>query len=339
MKVAHVMAGAAAGGAELFFERLCVALSRAGEEVLPVIRRDPARSHRLRAAGLEATELPFGGALDPLTRPLLARALRHFAPSVVVSWMSRATWHMSPGEWVQVGRIGGYYRLEHYRACDHLVGNTRFIVNWLRANGWPEGRTHWLPNFSPDFATVAPAADVPRGRPLLLALGRLHDDKAFDVLIRAMPRLGGAALLIAGEGPEAGKLRRLAKSEGVADRVVFHPWREDVGALLKAADVFVCPSRLEPLGNVVIEAWSAGRPVVAAAADGPRELIRDGVDGVLVPLEDPDALAAAIGGVLEDQARAAALGAAGRRTFEANFSEAPVVARWRAFLAEIGSGG
>lgn len=329
------MAGAALGGAELFFERLCAALHRAGEEVLPVIRRDAARARRLKTEGLAPAELPFGGPLDALTRPLLARTLRQFAPRVVVAWMSRAVAHTPRGAWVQVGRLGGYYRLDHYKQCDHLVGNTRFMVEWLVGNGWPAARTHYLPNFVPDYAGIAPAADVPAGPPLLLALGRLHDDKAFDVLIRAMPRLPAASLLIAGEGPEEGKLRRLARGEGVGERVVFHPWRSDVGALLNAADLFVCPSRLEPLGNVVLEAWSAGCPVVAAAADGPRELITHGANGLLVPTEDPGALAEAIGGLLENRDRAAALGAAGRETFLAHYSEAPVVARWRRFLAEV----
>lgn len=331
------MAGATLGGAELFYERLCVALARAGENVLPVIRRDPARAARLAAGGLEPVELAFGGPLDALTRPRLARALERFAPRVVVGWMTRAVGHLPRGPWVQVGRLGGYYRLDHFRGCDHLVGNTRFIVDWLRANGFPAERTHYLPNFVPDYAAAEPAHDVPAGRPLLLALGRLHDDKAFDVLIRAMPRLPGATLLIAGEGPEGEKLRRLARREGVADRVVFQPWRPDVGALLRAADLFVCPSRLEPLGNVVLEAWSAGCPVVAAAADGPRELIFPGRDGLLVPLEDAPALAEAIGALLTDRAQAEVLAEAGRARFLADFAEAPVVARWRACLAAIGS--
>ena len=330
------MAGAALGGAELFFERLCLALARAGEEVLPVIRRDLARTARLAAGGLAPVELRFGGPLDVLTQPRLARALTRFAPRVVVGWMTRAVAHLPRGPWIRVGRLGGYYRLDHFRGCDHLVGNTRFIVDWLRANGFSADRTHYLPNFVPDYAGEKPARDVPEA-PLLLALGRLHDDKAFDVLIRAMPRLPGVTLMIAGEGPRGEKLRRLARGEGVADRVVFQAWRRDVGALLRAADLFVCPSRREPLGNVVLEAWSAGCPVVAAAADGPRELIAPGRDGLLVPLEDAPALAEAIATLLADRPQAAALAAAGRARFLAEFAEAPVVARWRAFLASVGS--
>jgi glycosyltransferase involved in cell wall biosynthesis len=337
MRVAQVMAGAALGGAELFFERLCLALHEAGEEVLPVIRRNPARAARLCAGGLRPVELAFGNRLDLLTRPRLRGVLAAFAPRVVVSWMNRASRMAPRGNWTLVGRLGGYYDLRYYRACDHLVGNTRGIVAWLRAQGWAAARTHYLPNFVADLAGLPPAADLPPGRPLLLGLGRLHSDKGFDLAIRALPRLPGAHLAIAGEGPERDALAALASREGVSGRVHFLGWREDAGALLKAADLFVCSSRIEPLGNMVLEAWSAGCPLVAFDAAGPAELVRDGTDGLIVPLEDTAALAAAVGALVDDRARAAALAAAGRARFAAEFAAAPVVAAWRRFLAEIGA--
>jgi glycosyltransferase involved in cell wall biosynthesis len=337
------MAGAHHGGAELFFERLSIALHRAGETVLPLIRSDAERAQRLAEAGLSPQQFRFGGPLDFMTRPRLARALAGFAPRVAVSWMSRATDHVPSGPWIHVGRLGGYYPLRHYRKCDHLVGNTQGLVAWFRANGWPAARTHFLPNFVTDHGDATPATDLPAelplgrppSRPRLLALGRLHKDKGFDVLIRALARLPGAILLIAGEGPEGPALTRLASELGLAVRVHFLGWRTDIGALLKAADVFVCSSRSEPLGNVVLEAWSAQCPVVATDADGPRELIADGSDGFLVPREDEVRLADAIAGLLAAPERAAALAAAGRRRFLAEFAEAPVLAAWRRFLATV----
>ena len=336
MRVAQVMAGAALGGAELFFERLSIALQTAGEDVLPVIRGNPARAARLRAGGMAPVELAFGSRFDLLTRPRLRAVLRNFAPRVVVSWMNRASRLAPRGDWALVGRLGGYYDLRHYRGCDHLVGNTRGIVGWLRAQGWPASRTHYLSNFVADFAHTAAAADLPPGHPLLLGLGRLHSDKGFDLAIRALPRLPGAHLAIAGEGPERSTLTALAAREGVAGRVHFLGWRDDPGALLKAADVFVCSSRIEPLGNMVIEAWSAGCPLVALAAAGPAELIRPGQDGLLTPLEDVPQLADAIAAVLGDPGQARALAAAGRARFAGEFAAAPVIAAWRRFLAEVG---
>ena len=101
-------------------------------------------------------------------------------------------------------------------------------------------------------------------------------------------QLPGVHAVIAGEGPERAALLDIARSEGVADRLHLPGWRSDTAELLAAADLLVCPSRVEPLGNVVIEAWSARRPVVAAASDGPRELITPGRDGLLVPLGGPE---------------------------------------------------
>lgn len=336
MRVAHIIAGAVHGGAELFFERLCRAQAAAGDAVLPVIRRNAARAALLREAGMSPVELGFGTRLDLLTRPRLRRALRAFAPDVAVAWMSRANMHLPRGEWVNVGRLGGYYDLRYYKACDHLVGNTRGIVSWLRARGWAAERTHYLPNFVDDFSDTTPAGDLRAGRPVLLALGRLHTDKGFDTLIRALRLVPGVELAIAGVGPEEAALRALAAGEGVAERVRFLGWRRDAGALLRAADLFVCSSRVEPLGNMVIEAWSARTPLVAVAADGPAELVVDGEDGLMVPHEDPAALAAAIARALGDDALRARMAAAGRARFEADFSAPVVLGKWRGFLAGVG---
>jgi glycosyltransferase involved in cell wall biosynthesis len=330
------MAGARHGGAEGFFERLTVALHAAGEQVLPVIRRDAERAARLREGGLAPVELGFGGALDLLTGPRLRRVLAGFAPAVTVAWMNRAARFTPKGPWTLVGRLGGFYDLKYYRRCDHLVGNTRGIVEWVVAQGWPAARAHHVPNFVDDLAGAAPAAlPAPPGARRLLAMGRLHRNKGFDIALRALALLPGAHLSIAGEGPERAALETLARELGVADRVAFLGWRRDPGALLAAAEVFVCSSRHEPLGNIVLEAWSAARPVVAAASQGPVELIADGVDGVLVPPEDPGALAVAIARLLDDAPRAAALAAAGRAAYGRDFTEAAVVARWRDFLAAV----
>lgn len=339
MRVAQVMAGAPAGGAELFFERLTEALDRAGETVLPVIRRDSARATRLAARGVCAVQLRFGGPLDLLTGPRLRAVLRRFDPRVVVAWMSRAARFVPSGEWVLVGRLGGFYNLRNFCRCDHLAGNTRTIVDWITSQGWPPARVHHLPNFVPDMRTAPPASraslGVPEAAPLILALGRLHRNKAFDVLIRSLPSLTEAHVVIAGEGPEREHLVSLAEELGIAARVHLIGWRQDTACLLAACDVLVCPSRHEPLGNVVIEAWSAQRPVVAAAAQGPKEIITAEQDGLLVPPDDPDALASVLGTVLRNPKMAAAMAAAGRARFEENFAEAPVLARWREFLAGV----
>lgn len=342
----QAMAGGKQGGAEAFFVRLAIAFARAGLEQRVAIRRNAPRAARLRAGGVEPIELRFGGWLDFATRPALARAIGDFRPDVVMTWMSRAT-SLCPAAdparpFVHVGRLGGYYDLKYYRRCDHLVGNTEDIVERIVASGWPRARAHYLPNFvdaAPAVQAVPRAAfDTPDEATVLLALGRLHVNKGFDVLLRAVAALPDAVLWLAGAGPEEAALKRLARELGVAERVRFLGWRDDVAALFAAADLFVCPSRHEPLGNVVIEAWAHGVPVVAAAAQGPAALVRGGVSGLLVPVDDAPALAAAIGRALADAHLRRALVAAGRHAYEADFTEAAVVARYRAFFDRITEG-
>ena len=318
MKIAQIMAGAPIGGAEGFFERATIALHQGGDQVLPVIRRDENRAARLRAAGLQPVELAFGGALDLLTKPRLGRALQDFKPDVVMAWMQRAARFTPQGPWV----------------------NTHDLVQSIAAQGWAAERVHYLPNFADDFSGAAPAdLPAPSSTPKLLAMGRLHPNKGFDVLLRAMALLPRGHLYLAGAGPEEAALRALAAELGITHRVSFLDWRRDIGALLAAADIFICSSRHEPLGNIVLEAWSAAKPVIAAAAQGPVELIADGADGVLVPREDAPALAAVIGALADNPLRAAELGAAGRARFAAEFAEAPVMARWRSLLAELAPAG
>lgn len=336
MRVAHVMAGAVQGGAEAFFERLAVAQHQAGMQVLAVIRREPGRAARLTAAGLAPVELGFGGPLDMLTGRRLRATLEAFRPDVVVAWMNRAARHCrgaSRGQrWTLVGRLGGQYDLRYYRGCDLLVANTQGLCEWIAAQGWPRERLKHLPNFAEDLLGAAPAPL--RGGRRLLAMGRLHPNKDFPTLLRALARLpGDVHLSLAGEGPERAALTALIRELGLADRVDLLGWRQDVGALLAGAEMLVVPSRVEPLGNVVLEGYSAARPVVATAADGPREVIEDGRTGLLVPIGDDAALAAAIGALLHDAPRAAAIAAAGRAEFAARHAAAPVLAQWRLFLA------
>ncbi|MBE9603572.1 glycosyltransferase [Acetobacteraceae bacterium H6797] len=336
MNIAHVMAGAVNGGAEGFYERLTVAQKAEGENVLPVIRRDAGRAARLRAGGLEPVELSFGGIFDFTTGPRLRAALRRFEPQVVVAWMNRAARFTPRGSYTLVGRLGGYYDLKYYRHCDYLVGNTRDLARWIAEQGWPADRVHYVPNFSADLKGEAPAdLPAPPGMPRLLAMGRLHPNKGFDVLLRALALLPGVHLSLAGEGPERQALTRLAAELGVSERVAFLGWRRDAGALLAACDIFVCSSRHEPLGNIVLEAFSAERPVVAAAAAGPVELIRDGKNGLLVPLEAAEPMAQAIQRLLDEREAAAAIARSGRQTYQMAYAPGPVLAHWQDFLRAV----
>src|SRR5271169_6275336 len=136
-RLLQAIAGARHGGAEIFFERLASALQRVGETQRVLIRRDPDRSRRLRAAGVMVSELGFGGPLDVATRFGFRREISTWRPDIVLTWMSRATQACPAGNFVHVARIGGYYDLKYYRRCDHLIANTRDILDYAVAKGWP----------------------------------------------------------------------------------------------------------------------------------------------------------------------------------------------------------
>ncbi|MBF0326050.1 MAG: glycosyltransferase [Alphaproteobacteria bacterium] len=337
-RLLQAMAGAEHGGAEAFFERLTLALQRAGIDQHVLIRTNPRRAALLRAGGVMVTELGFGGRLDLATHWGFRRAVSQFEPAIALTWMNRATRFCPRGDFVHVGRLGGYYDLKYYRQCGHLIGNTPDIRNWMVDQGWPESRAHYVPNFvACDSAPSAPrkAFSTPDGAPLVFALGRLHANKAFDVLLKAMVEVHDTYLWIAGDGPLMGELERQAQHLGILPRVRFLGWRDDVAALHAAADLFVCPSRHEPLGNVVIEAWAQGKPVAASASQGPSQLIEDGQTGLLSPVDDAAALAASIRRLLAEPGLAARLGAAGRAAYQAHFTEEVVVARYLDFFRQV----
>jgi len=342
MRLLQAMAGAEFGGAEAFFERLACAFQRAGVEQRVIIRADAGRAKRLRAGGVEPVELKFGGAMDWQTPRRMKREIADFRPDIVLSWMNRAT-SMCPKRdkadaYVHVARLGGYYDLKYYQGCDHLVGNTEDIVSYLVKEGWPGERAHYLPNFvsSADGDPIRRNAYyTPDTVPLILAMGRLHKNKAFDVLLGALARVPNAYLWIAGEGPLRGELEKMAEELAIKPRVRFLGWRDDISSLLATCDLFVCPSRHEPLGNVVIEAWAHGRPVVAADSYGPGTLIEHLESGVLVPTDDVATLAKAIRTVIGDPDLAEHIARRGYETYQARFTEDAVVAQYLEFFERV----
>lgn len=338
MRILQVIAGAKFGGAEAFFVRLVVALRRAGLNQRVVIRKNKIRAEILRQGGIEPVELRFGGRLDILTRMGLKREITSFSPDIVMTWMNRASSMCPKGNFIHVARLGGYYQLKFYQNCNHLIGNTKDIVDYLVDNGWPIDQAHYLPNFVSGNPAVPLSREIfytPSDAPLLLGLGRLHENKAFDVLLEALTHIPNAYLWLAGEGPKRSELESYAEKLGVKPRVRFLGWRNDTEKLLASCDVFVCPSRHEPLGNVVVEAWAQSKPVVAADSLGPGVLIDQKKNGVLVPINDSASLAQGIQNVLSDKDLYLAMARNGQKSYEKHFTESKVVEKYLSFFESL----
>lgn len=339
MRVLQIMAGAEKGGAEKFFDRLVSALAQRGLDQHVICRSFPDRLNHLKTHHIPFTAASFHRLLDLRTRRLIQRRIHLYQPDIVVTWMSRAS-HLCPaGDFTSVARLGGYYDLKYYKKADYLIGNTPDIQKYFIQQGWPAHRTAYLPNFVDPPSSGQPqdrsAYSTPEKAPLLLSMGRFHDDKAFDILIPALVHLPGVYLWLAGEGEREKRLRYLAQEYSVNDRVRFIKWQKDVSALYKAADVYVCPSRVEPLGNVVIEAWVHEIPVVAAASDGPKSLIQDQENGLLVPLNHGEALARAIKKILNSPVLHKKLVEQGLTTYFAHYTEEKVCQHYLSFFEQI----
>ena len=153
------------------------------------------------------------------------------------------------------------------------------------------------------------------GSQIVGAVGRLELEKGHPTLLEAWPHVlrgcPDAYLMIVGEGSRYDALHEIARSLRIAHRVVFTGRRDDIPAVTAAFDVAVLPSHREAQGLTILEAMALSRPVVASNVGGIPEMIKDGVTGLLVPPQDPPALAAAIVRLLRDHQLADTIGRAG----------------------------
>jgi glycosyltransferase involved in cell wall biosynthesis len=168
-----------------------------------------------------------------------------------------------------------------------------------------------------DRSAVRVALDVPEGTPMVVVAARLHRQKGLDTLLDAAPRLAGTRIVVVGEGPQEDRLRARIHAEGLAHAVRLAGPSANAADELAAADVVAVPSIWESGPLVLAEAMELGRPVVSTPVGFAPELVEDGVTGLLVPIGDAGALAAAIEALLADRDAAARMAAAGQRRAEA----------------------
>ena len=167
------------------------------------------------------------------------------------------------------------------------------------------------------------------------SLGRLHAQKGYDVLVRALVSLEGVTAVIVGGGEERAALLDLAEELGVRDRLVLRDWSDEARSCLTSFDVFVLPSRFEAFPLTIVEAMLAGVPVVASDVGSVVEAVLDGSTGLLVPPGDAEALADAVRGLAEDPERRRELGERGRRRALELFTAEAMAARYEALYDEV----
>jgi glycosyltransferase involved in cell wall biosynthesis len=230
------------------------------------------------------------------------------------------------------------------RRADVVTGCSQFTLTDAELRfGLPPGGGRVIFN-GVDLAATTPV-DHPGVPPIVdrrfvFAVGRVVEKKGFDLLLRAFDSIAArhahVDLVIGGEGAALTSLRELAAHLGISERVVFpgRLSRLEVAAAMARADIIVMPSRIEPFGIVILEAWRAGRPIVATNNGGPKEFVRDGEDGLLFDPRDVGSLSEELDGLLSDPSRRDHLGAAGRLRV-GSFDWPVVAADYRSSYSEV----
>jgi glycosyltransferase involved in cell wall biosynthesis len=304
-RILNMMLAAAPGGLEAMALNYHRALESKGAEVLSVGLKGSWFEGALKDRPTGFASIKPASPLDPRTGWRLRRIAKAFAPDLVVA-------HGSRGAAVAIPALGGRGApiavvMHNFRArpivarADLVIGVSAVVAADLRAR-LPAARVEAVDNFAPLMR--APPRPEPRDPPRIGSLGRLHPEKGFDLLIAAAALLRDRdrdfGLAIAGDGPAIGDLKARVERLGLGGQVDFPGWTSPAGPFLASLDLFVCSSRTESFGLVVVEAMAAGAPVVATDIEGPRDILERGRYGRLIAPGSAEALADGVAAALDD---------------------------------------
>ncbi len=329
----------------------------------------------LQAAGAQVDLLPTNPPYRPawVGRLQGARALLRLLGYVAALWreVPRAqvvhvmansgwSWHLFAVPAVWVARLRGVPVVVNYRGGEagpflaRSAGAVRFTMRRVACLVVPSGflervfgehamPARVVPNII-DIQRFAPLPpDEPRARRQLLVARNLETLYGNDVALRAFvqvrQRHADAQLLIAGSGPQEAELKALAQTLGVADGVRFtgRLERDDMAQLLRSSTVSINPTRVDNMPNSVLEAMASGVPVVTTAVGGVPYIVKDGDTALLVPPDDPAALAGAVLRLLDDPAQAQRLAAAALQQVQ-RYTWAQVAPLWAAVYRQVRPG-
>jgi len=334
MKILQTINALTMGGAQVIVLDLCRHLKAMKHSVMVVAFKDGPIGGQLRREGIGVEILPEGF-FDFLAFNRLRSIVKRYRPDIIHSHLFRATFWARAVKKIGCDiplitsvhgvETGGYHRLERKMApfSDKLIFPSRHLADWYSAviRPVPENRKLLIfPGvniFSP--AEKSTASDVLR----LGALSRLHPVKGIDVLIQACSKLKACGLkfrlIIGGEGKERHKLEEMIQRVNIMEEAELVGSISDSRAFLSGLDIFVSPSREEAFGINICEAMERSLPVVASRVGGITEIIRHGIDGLLVEPDNPELLFRELYRLTIDRHLRAKLGEAARRRVNGSF--------------------
>ncbi len=266
------------------------------------------------------------------TNVLTLLATRGLGRPVIVSE------HIDPGRY-RIKPMWNLLRRWVYPFADRVVVLTERVLEFFPASLRP--RLEVIPNpVLKPASGDAPGLELPPG-PRVVAMGRLAEQKGFDILLKAFAQLKDRhpdwSLVLLGEGELRRPLELLRDSLGLTDRVRLAGRVEGPEAVLARSDLFVLSSRFEGFPMALCEAMAAGLPVISTdCPTGPREIVRPGLDGILVPPEDPAALAAAMDRLMTDSGERRRLASRAPEIIE-RFDLKKIMDSWEKVLLAVGA--
>ena len=345
MRIVNIMLAEVRGGVETMALRYHQAMRRAGFDVLSLghpggIFAEAVRTGQMAPEDFEPVEALINH--DPRAALRLRSVNARFRPDIVLAHGNRPTGiALLPFVGTAQKTVQVVHNFRHKPQAERLraaISVSAAVSDDLRV-ARPTLAVFDVLNFAP--LDVRPVKPAPKGPVVIGTLGRLHENKGIDVMLKAFARLraGGMAarLKIAGDGPEMPALRALATELGLGDAVEFTGWVSPAADYLATLDLFVLPSRVEPFGLVVAESMAAGVPVVASRIDGPREILQGGAFGQLAAPDDDDALADAMARATGDWRTTLQMAAAAQSHALDQFSLDAGTRRLKAVLEQIAS--
>ncbi len=342
MKIIQAMGGKNEGGAELFFERMVIAFHKRGIEQKILIRKtkNKNRLNRLVEAGLDVVELPFSGMLDFTTKKKYKKIIQEFNPDCTLNYLNRATIACPKINGIaNFSKVGGYYDKKYYKNMDKIICNTPDLVKFFEDSGVVLDKLKYIPNFVVENGIEAVKKedyDTPADAKVIFGLGRLHVNKAWDVLIKSFSKIKdkNTYLWIGGNGPEEEYLKSVAKSENVENRVKFLGWvtQNEIGKFFKAVDFYVVPSRHEPFGSIILEGWAYQVPMVSSKSQGGVFLVDNEKNGLLYEIDDVEELTEKIDLLMSDKNLADKMVKNGYKKFRDEFTEDAVIDAYLSYI-------
>jgi glycosyltransferase involved in cell wall biosynthesis len=362
--VMHLIDTGGPGGAETVFSQLASAVGKGKVRPLAVVPREHWLSGQLRSVGLEPTILNARGSLNYSYFSVLAKMVRqqqvqlihtHLLGSAVygalVGLITRvpviSVFH-GPTDLRQVGRFAGAKRWLINHGCSAIVAVSSSTHDALVQFGMPAERITLIQNgidtelYHPGSATdLRHELGLGNDDLLIAAVGNIRVPKAYDVLLKSaasvLAQVPRACFAVIGEGDEKqlAPLLELRRSLGIEARFHFLGFRKSTASLFQNVDVFVSSSRTEGLSLSFLEAMATGRAIVATRSGGAQEALVDRQSGLLVPTEDPPALAHALIEILSSPGLRIRLGAAARERVVRDFSLQGCVAKYQALYDRL----